>query len=56
MENSVLDWYGHVLRMGNNRWPGRILKLLAEGRKRRGKAQNDVGKGSRAMKQKNLTH
>lgn len=25
MENSMLKWYRHVLRMGDNRWPKGIL-------------------------------
>lgn len=29
-------WYGHVVRMGDNRWPKRIKKWLPEGRRKRG--------------------
>jgi len=24
-ENNTLKWYGHVVRMEDNRWPSRIL-------------------------------
>jgi hypothetical protein len=51
MENKVLKWYGHVLRMENNRWPRRIMIWSPEGRRRRGRPEMKVG---RVMKQKNL--
>ena len=56
MENKILKWYAHVLRMGDNRRPTRMLTWSPEGRKRRGrpetKWQREV---ERVMKQKDLT-
>ena len=55
MENKILKWYAHVLRMGDRR-PTRMLTWSPEGRKRRGrpetKWQREV---ERVMKQKDLT-
>ena len=39
MENNMLKWNGHVLRMGDKRWPKQILTCLLEGRKRRGRPE-----------------
>ena len=56
MENNVLKWYGHVLRMGDKRWPKRILTWSPEGRKRRERPEKKWEKEvERVMKQKNLT-
>jgi hypothetical protein len=30
MENNMLKWYGHVLRMEDNRWPKRIMTWSPE--------------------------
>ena len=30
MENNMLKWNGHVLRMGDKRWPKQILTCLLE--------------------------
>jgi hypothetical protein len=35
----MLKCYGHILRVGDNRWPKRILNWLPEGRKRRGRPE-----------------
>jgi hypothetical protein len=35
MENNLLQWSGDVLRIGDNRWPERMLTWSPEGRKRR---------------------
>jgi hypothetical protein len=35
---KMLKWYGHVVRMVDNRWPTQILTLSPEGR-RRGKLE-----------------
>jgi hypothetical protein len=37
MENNMLKWYGHVLRMEDNTWPKRIITWSPEGRRRRPK-------------------
>jgi len=56
MENNILKWYGHVVRMENNRCRKRIVMLSAGGRWRGGwpavKWEMEV---MRVMKQKNLT-
>jgi hypothetical protein len=49
MENNMLKWYGHVLRMEDNRWPKRIMTWSPEGRRR------PEMKWERVLKQKNLT-
>jgi hypothetical protein len=33
VESGILKWYGHLLRMGNNRGPMRIFTWSTEGRK-----------------------
>jgi hypothetical protein len=45
MENNMLKWYGHVVRVEDKRWPKRIMAWSPEGR-RRGQPRNKVGKGS----------
>ncbi|KAF2905711.1 hypothetical protein ILUMI_00466 [Ignelater luminosus] len=35
LENRALKWYGHVSRMGEERWPKRILEWSPKGRRRR---------------------
>ena len=35
MENNLLQWYGHVVGMEENRWPERIMTSLLTGRRRR---------------------
>jgi hypothetical protein len=55
MENNMLKWYGHVLRMEDNGWPKRIMTWSPEGR-RRGRPEMKWERGvERVMKQKNLT-
>jgi hypothetical protein len=39
MENNILKWYGHILRMGVNKWPKQILTWSREGRKTRGRPE-----------------
>lgn len=39
METRRLIWYGHVNRMNDQRWPLRLLKWKAEGRRRRGRPE-----------------
>lgn len=36
LENKALQWYGHINRMNEMRWPKRILEWQPEGRRRRG--------------------
>ncbi|KAF2887748.1 hypothetical protein ILUMI_18425 [Ignelater luminosus] len=36
LENRALRWYGQVSRMGEERWPKRILEWSPRGRRRRG--------------------
>ena len=46
-EQSILDriqrrqlkWYGHILRMEDNRWPKKIYLWTPHGRRRRGRPQ-----------------
>ena len=33
MENNMLKWYGHVLRMEDNRWSKRIVTWSQGGKK-----------------------
>jgi hypothetical protein len=35
LESNMLKWYGHVLRMEDNRWPERIMTWSPEGRRGR---------------------
>jgi hypothetical protein len=56
MENNMLKWYGHVLRMEDNTWPKRIMTWSLEGRRRGGRPEMKwERKMERVMKQKNLT-
>jgi hypothetical protein len=34
MENNMLKWYGHALRMEDNGWPKRIMTWSQEGRRK----------------------
>jgi hypothetical protein len=56
MENNMLKWYGHVLRMEDNAWPKRIMTWSPEERrKRRGRPEMKWEREvERVMKQKNL--
>jgi hypothetical protein len=52
----MLKCYGHVVRMGDNRWPIRIMIWSPEGRRRRGQPEVKWEKEvERAVKQRNLT-
>ena len=56
MENNMLKWYGHVVRMKENRWPKRIMTWSPGGGRRRG-GRPEVKwekKIERVMKRKNL--
>nr|CAH7769225.1 unnamed protein product [Callosobruchus chinensis] len=37
LENKALQWYGHVQRMPEHRWPKRVLEWEPPGRRRRGR-------------------
>jgi hypothetical protein len=39
MENNMLNWYGHVLCMEDNRRPKWIMTWSPEGRRRRGRPE-----------------
>jgi hypothetical protein len=39
MENNMLKWYGHVVRMKDSRWPKRIMTWSSGGRRRRGRPE-----------------
>jgi hypothetical protein len=55
MENNTLQWYGHITRMGGNRWPKRKFTWSPEGRKRRGRLEMKWKREvERVMKQNNL--
>jgi hypothetical protein len=52
----MLKCYGHVVRMGDNRWPIRIMIWSPEGRRRRGRPEVKWEKEvERAVKQRNLS-
>ena len=54
MENNMLKWYGHVVRMEDSRWPKIIMYWALGGR--RGRPEVKWGKEiERVMKQGNLT-
>nr|CAH7733017.1 unnamed protein product [Callosobruchus chinensis] len=37
LENKALQWYGHVQRMPEHRWPKQVLEWEPPGRRRRGR-------------------
>lgn len=37
LENKTLQWYGHVRRMTDGRWPRKLTEWSPEGRRRRGR-------------------
>ena len=39
LEKSMLQLYGHVVRMEDNSWPKGIMTWLPEGRQRRGRPE-----------------
>jgi hypothetical protein len=52
----MLNWYGHVVCMEDNRWPKRITTWRPEGRRRRGRPEVKWDKNvERVMKHRNLT-
>jgi hypothetical protein len=55
MEKNMLKWYGHVLRMEDNRWPKQIMIWSLEGRRRGRSEMKCEREVERLMKQKNLT-
>jgi hypothetical protein len=50
----MLKWYGHAVRMGDNRWPKRIVTWSPGGRKLRRPLEVEK-ELERVMKQRNLT-
>ena len=56
MENNVLKWYGHVVRMEDKRWSKRIMAWSREGRRGRGQPEIKWEKEvERVIKQRTLT-
>jgi hypothetical protein len=55
MENNMLNWFGHILRMEDNRWPKRIMTWSQEGRRRERHEMKWEMEVERMMRQKNLT-
>ena len=56
MENDMLKWCGHVVRMEDKRWPKRIMTWSPEGRRRRGQPEIKWEKEvEKVMKQRTLT-
>jgi len=47
MENNMLKWYGHVVRMEDNRWSRQIVTWSPGGRKwrRRPEVEKEVERG-----------
>jgi hypothetical protein len=45
MENNLLKWYGHVLRLEDKRWPKGIIPGRQKEEEER-KPRNEVVKGS----------
>ena len=43
MENDVLKWYGHVIRMEDDRWSKRIVTWSPGGRKWRRRPELEKG-------------
>ena len=39
IEERILQWYGHVQRMEEERWPGRVNHWTPIGRRKRGRAR-----------------
>jgi hypothetical protein len=39
LDKNMLKWYGHVVRMEDNRWPKRIMTWSPEERRRRGRPE-----------------
>jgi lysozyme family protein len=56
LENNMLKWYGHVVRIDDKIWGNRILTRSPEGRRRRGRPEVKWEKKIESvMKQRNLT-
>jgi len=47
----MIKWYGHVIDMGDNRWPNRILTGLLDGRKGSGRPDMKWKKGGAEAKE-----
>jgi hypothetical protein len=55
MGKNMLKWYGHVLRIEDDRWPKRRMTWLQEGRIRGRPEMKWEREVERVMKLKNLT-
>lgn len=47
-----LKWFGHLLRMDENRWPQRIFKWTPPGRRKRGRPRRSWNEGMRKAMQR----
>lgn len=55
IEKSSLKWFGHVLRMPENRWPKRVFQWAPQGRRKRGRPRKSWnGTVTEAMEARNL--
>jgi hypothetical protein len=55
MENNMLKWYRHLLRIEDNGWPKRIMTWSPEGRRKRGRPEMKWEREvERVMKHKNF--
>lgn len=56
VENKILKWYGHVLRMTEEQWPRSVMNWSPAGRRRRGRPELKWRTELRkVMRHKNLT-
>lgn len=55
IDTRQLIWYGHVMRMTNERWPRRVLEYIPYGRRRRGRPATSWRQGvEKAMSSREL--
>lgn len=55
IEQRQLKWYGHIMRMKEERWPRRAIEYCPRQRKKRGRPKQTWMEGIRkAMEKRNL--
>lgn len=55
IERNGLVWFGHLMRMDDNRWPKKLFRWVPPGKKKRGRPRRSWNEGiRRAMNERNL--
>jgi len=56
IENRQLIWYGHIMRMGNERWPRKMISYTPANRRKQGRPRTSWRKGiEEAMRRREIS-